>query len=163
MFRFSVWEGQPLPGMALMNLRYRNEAAVGPAARATPGSSSSSSSSSSTSNSSSSTVAACPGGGRSGVEGPGLSAVQRVLYCLGAVALRYGWARLGHHAAAQHWGDASSLGVGGWRRQAWGLMRQAESAFRLASLANLLAFLRSGRYRQACWEWCGRNDAWLCL
>lgn len=137
-FRFSVWEGRPLPGMALMNLRYRNEAAVGPAARPAV----------TTSSSSSSSHAVCPGGGRSGVEGPGLSAAQRVLYCLGAVALRYGWARLGHHAAAQHWGDASSLGVGGWRRRAWGLMRQAESAYRLASLANFLAFLRSGRYRQ---------------
>ena len=137
-FRFSVGEGRPLPGMALMNLRYRNEAAVGPAARPSHGSSSSGTPAS----------PACPGGGRSGVEGPGLSAAQRALYCLGAVALRYGWARLGHHAAARHWGDASGgAGAGGWRRRAWGLMRQAESAYRLASLANFLAFLRSGRYR----------------
>lgn len=121
-FRFSVWEGCPLPGMALMNLRYRSEAAV---QRAGSG--------------------AAAGGGRSGVEGPGLSGAQRSLYCLGAVVLRYAWARLGHHAAAQHWGDAS--GDAGWRPRAWALMRQAETAYRLASLANFLAFLRTGRYR----------------
>lgn len=122
-FRFSVWEGRPLPGMALVNLRYRDEGAVQAAAGGT-------------------------GGGRSGVEGPGLSRRQRGLYCLGAVVLRYAWARLGHHAAAQHWGDASGgSSDGGWRRRGWALMRRAESAYRLAALANFLAFLRSGRYR----------------
>lgn len=132
--------------MALMNLRYRNEAAV---QQQQPTSLADNSSGSG------SAQLACPGGGHSGVEGPGLGRAQRSLYCLGAVVLQYAWARLGHFAAAQHWGDASSgsSGYGSgwssatWRRRTWELMRRAESAYRLASLVNFLAFLRSGRYR----------------
>ncbi|KAL4425471.1 hypothetical protein ABPG75_009487 [Micractinium tetrahymenae] len=164
-FRFSIWEGRPLPGMALMNLRYRNEAAVqrqrhqtlaaaavaaaagGGGAR--PGSSAGISSSGG-GGSSSSRVASTEqqqlAGGRSGVEGPGLSPPQRWLYCACAVLLRYAWARLGHHAAASHWADEAGWARGGWRRRCWGLMQHAESAYRLASLANFLAFLRTGRY-----------------
>lgn len=116
-FRFSVWEGRPLPGMALMNLRYRDERSVQSSAEA---------------------------GGRSGAEGPGLSATQRSMYCLGAVFLRYGWARAGHVAASRHWGDAA---YASWQRRGWGALRAAESAYRCAALLNLLAFFRTGRYR----------------
>lgn len=165
-FRFSIWEGRPLPGMALMNLRFRDEAAVqrqrrhalaaAAAAAATgglgPGSSSAGASS---------LVVEGLGqggpsgglqelaGGRSGVEGPGLSALQRCLYCAGAVLLRYAWARLGHAAAASHWADSGGWARGSWRQRCWELMQLAESAYRLASLANFLAFLRTGRYRLA--------------
>jgi peroxin-2 len=134
-FRFSIWEGRPLPGMSLMNLRYRNEGAVQAAACG---------SSSSSSSGHVGAAQACLPGGRSGVEGPGLSAAQRTLYCLGAVVLRYAWARLTHHAAAAHWGDMAGAA---WRRHAWTLLRRAESCYRIASLANFLAFLRTGRYR----------------
>lgn len=136
-FRFSVWEGRPLPGMSLMNLRYRNEAAVQMPRRT---------GSSFPSSSAASPTPLCIAGGHSGVEGPGLSAAQRSLYCLGAVMLRYAWSRLTHHAATRHWGDESGAA---WQQRGWALMRRAESSYRLASLLNFLAFLRSGRYRWA--------------
>ena len=43
--------------------------------------------------------------GRSGLEGPGLSQRQKVLYGLGAVFLRYIWTRADQAVASQHWGD----------------------------------------------------------
>lgn len=58
---------------------------------------------------------------------------------------RYGWGRLTHHAAAAHWGDAP---LGSWRRSGWAALRRAENGYRLAALANLLVFLRGGKYRQ---------------
>jgi len=42
--------------------------------------------------------------GRSGLEGPGLNKRQKVLYGLGAVFLRYVWARADQAVASQHWG-----------------------------------------------------------
>lgn len=133
-----------------MNLRFRNEAAAAaaPSSRAAAAAAAGAAAA----GSGGSLEAAARqggghGGGRSGVEGPGLSVAQRGLYCLGAVVLRYAWARLGHLAAAAHWGDESA--GAGWRRAAWVGMQRAESAYRLASLANWLAFLRSGRYRWA--------------
>jgi len=42
--------------------------------------------------------------GRSGLEGPGLNKRQKVLYGLGAVFLRYIWARADQAVASQHWG-----------------------------------------------------------
>ena len=158
-FRFSIWEGLPLPGMSLMNLRFRNEAAVGREASGAGACASSSSSSSSGGVGSDSSsrrggggmrAAAYAGGGRSGVEGPPLSWAQRAAYGLGAVALRYAWARLSHLAAAQHWGDPAGAA---WRQRCLVAMRRGESAYHLASLANFLAFLRWGRYR------CGRAGA----
>jgi peroxin-2 len=143
-FRFSVWEGRPLPGMALMNLRYRNEAAV-QLPRTGPRAGSSSSSGGGTAGSSLG-KRAIAARGRSGVEGPGLNATQRTLYCLGAVVLRYAWARLAHAATSDRWGDAEGGGVS-WRQRGWAAMRRVETAYRLASLLNFLAFLRTGRYR----------------
>lgn len=181
-FWFSVRLGKPLPGMALMNLRYRDERAIlqipplalstshQPAAslldapshgtsRGGAGAAAGSAAAAATSPTSLSAavgglgggdrdggaaVGPVIGGGRTGVEGPGLTAGQRGLYCLGAVLLKYGWARLTHHAAARHWGDVRD---GGWRRSAWTLLRRAESGYRLAALLNFLAFLRTGKYR----------------
>jgi peroxin-2 len=76
--RLTVWEGRPLPGMALMNLRHRNECS----ARVCP------------------TVT-----GSNGVGGPGLSRAHRGLYCLGTVVLQYLWSRAAQVAAAHHWRD----------------------------------------------------------
>jgi peroxin-2 len=148
--------------MSLMNLRYRNEAAVQlqPVALSDSGSSSSSSSG---------VQPPCIGGGHSGVEGPGLSPTQRSLYCLGAVVLRYAWGRLGQYAAGQHWGDSANSTSGGgsfsWRQRGWQLMRQAESGYRLASLLNFLAFLCTGRYRwePTCSSLCALLECCVCV
>ena len=152
-FRFSVGAGQPLPGMALMNLRHRSEwGQREPAAAAAAASNSSGPPAAPT--------LAGGLGGCSGVEGPWLGPAQRRLYCLGAVVLRYGWARLG--TLAYRWADdaeeeAGAGGrsrrsrAGGWasalRRRGWGAMQVVESGYRLAALLNFLAFLRTGRYR----------------
>lgn len=85
-------------------------------------------------------------GGKTGVEGPGLSVAQRLAYGIVLVGGRYVWARLSLLAAAQHWADAEAHS---WRATAWSVMRRGETAFRLASLANLLAFLHYGAYRYA--------------
>jgi peroxin-2 len=135
-FRYSVWEGRPLPGMALMNLRFRNEGGL-----ATGGNSSIPIDNSSDTTSSPRLAAV---GGHSGVEGPGLSTTQRNLYCFGAVFLRYIWSRTGHAAATSHWGDAEP---NNWRNIAWHVLRRTEATYRAASVLNFLAFLRSGRYR----------------
>lgn len=84
-------------------------------------------------------------GGRTGVEGPGLSKWQRGLWGLGSVFMQYAWSRLDQIAAAQHWRDAdSSPRV----QQAWAVLRSCESALNVASLLNFLVFLRHGKYRQ---------------
>ncbi|KAH7625018.1 hypothetical protein Ndes2526B_g00394 [Nannochloris sp. 'desiccata'] len=126
-FRYSVWEGRPLPGMALMNLRFRNERGVR-----------------TDSSSTAPTAMGIPGGGHSGVEGPGLTVTQRNLYCFGAVFLRYIWSRTGHAAAASHWGDAEP---DTWRSIAWYTLRKTEATYRAVSVLNFLAFLKTGRYR----------------
>ncbi|KAK9845945.1 hypothetical protein WJX81_006604 [Elliptochloris bilobata] len=132
-FRFSVCLGKPTPGAALMNLRFRDERGAAPAGL-----------SSQDAAGSNGRPAAAPLGGRTGVEGPGLSCWQRGLYGVGSVFLRYAWARADQIAAAQHWGD---LPLGSRGRRAWAAMRSAETAFRAASLLNFLVFLRYGRYR----------------
>ena len=83
-------------------------------------------------------------GGRTGVEGPGLSRWQRGLWGLGTVLMQYAWSRLDQVAAAQHWGDFdSSPGV----QRAWKVLRSCETALNLASLLNFLVFLQQGKYR----------------
>lgn len=79
----------------------------------------------------------------SGVAGPGLSTPQKLGYGLGSVALRYAWARASHAAAG------ADPDAPGWRGRAWKAMRTLETGYRLAALANLLAFLRTGKYRCA--------------
>ncbi|GFR50535.1 hypothetical protein Agub_g12805, partial [Astrephomene gubernaculifera] len=81
-FWLSVWSGRATPGSELLNMRYRNERAVaaGPVELV----------------------------GASGVEGPGLSRVQRVVLGLGSVVLPYAWTRLCRAAHAADWGAAAS-------------------------------------------------------
>ncbi|CAI6006259.1 unnamed protein product [Closterium sp. NIES-65] len=72
-WRFSVWADRPLPGCALMNLRFRDErtARAGAGAAAPP---------------------AVPV--RTGVEGPGLTVGQKVLWLVLTGGVKYVWARL---------------------------------------------------------------------
>ena len=44
-------------------------------------------------------------GGPTGIEGPGLSLTQRVLFGLGYVVLPYLWDRLGRAAAQHEWNE----------------------------------------------------------
>jgi peroxin-2 len=83
-------------------------------------------------------------GGRSGVEGPGLSLQQRLAYAGGGVLAPYAWLRLHRAAAAQGWAQEQGAGRGA---AAWRLLRRADAAHRLAALANLWLFLWQGRYR----------------
>ena len=85
-------------------------------------------------------------GGRSGIEGPGLSKWQRGLWGLGTVFMQYVWTRMDQVAAAQHWGDIDSTPA---VQRAWSMMRSCETALNMASLLNFLVFLRQGKYRQA--------------
>ncbi len=88
----------------------------------------------------------CTQGGRTGLEGEGLTIAQRSLYGLGVVLLRYLWCRTDQLAANQHWGDAPPRT---WPRVLWRGMRWAENGFKVASLLNFLLFLRFGKYRCA--------------
>eukprot|EP00897_Mesotaenium_endlicherianum_P008796 jgi/Mesen1/7945/ME000422S07096 len=78
-WRFSIWLDRPTPGNALMNLRYRDERAYRHLARA--------------------------GKVRTGLEGPGLTATQKILYCLLTVGVRYATTRVSMMSAFQRWGD----------------------------------------------------------
>jgi len=113
-FHFSVWKGKPTPGSALMNLRYRDESGQAQV------------------------------GGRTGVEGPGLSLRQRIGWGAAFVFGRYAWGRLESVATACHWGDQgqASLAYRSWRTMQW-----MEGAYKIASLLNFVTFLRFGRYR----------------
>lgn len=86
-------------------------------------------------------------GGRTGVEGPGLSKWQRGLWGLGTVFMQYAWTRMDQIAATQHWGDIDSTPA---VQRAWAMLRSCETALNVASLLNFLVFLRQGKYRQAC-------------
>ena len=120
-FRFSIWEGRPLPGMALMNLRFRNEI-----------------------NNNNNNTNNTNTNNNSGVGGPGLSTVQRSLYCFGSVFLRYFWTRAGHTAASLHWGDAP---LESWQGATWNVLRKVETGYKIASLLNILVFFKTGKYR----------------
>ena len=71
-FRFSVWEGRPLPGMYLMNLRYRDESSM-----------------------------QALEGNHSGIDGPTLSKKQRLLFFLGSIAFPYFWSRAHTYLASR--------------------------------------------------------------
>ncbi|KAH1048583.1 hypothetical protein J1N35_039367 [Gossypium stocksii] len=73
-WRFSIWVDKPTPGIALMNLRYRDERAV-----------------------------ALRGKVRTGLEGPGLTLAQKMWYCVAAVGGLYIWARLQSFSAFCRW------------------------------------------------------------
>lgn len=148
LFRFTVFQNEPTPGMRMQNLRFVNGRTLG--------TSSSSSSSSS-----------------SGIHAPRVS--QRLLLGLLYIGGKWGFARLRRHALVAGWADEeqqqqppqaehSAGGNGGssnsssssssstppqgeqWKRRAYRALDRAESLFRLAWLINFLVFLRVGRY-----------------
>jgi peroxin-2 len=129
-FRLSVWTGQPLPGMALMNLRFRNERESI--------STSTSASRSRNNNMVDSTLL-------SGVGGPGLSRRQRVLYGAGAVFLRYVWQRASQAASNARFNTNNSSNSTSVR--VWEGMKAAEAGYRIAALLNFFIFLKTGKYR----------------
>ncbi|KAG1675900.1 hypothetical protein FOA52_001557 [Chlamydomonas sp. UWO 241] len=154
-FALSVWRGQSTPGSQLLNLRYRNEWAM----RAPTG------------GGMAGAAAVASAAGRSGVEGPGLGVGQRVLFGLGYVMLPYVWGRASAAASRAEWDERmaalsapgraasrssrSEQGGGAaapWSRAAlsrrtWGVLRRAEACYHVASLLNLVVFLRTGTYR----------------
>ncbi|KAJ1388760.1 Pex, N-terminal [Sesbania bispinosa] len=75
-WRFSIWVDKPTPGIALMNLRYRDERAVESRNKV-----------------------------RTGLEGPGLTVAQKIWYCIATVGGQYIWARLQSFSAFRRWGD----------------------------------------------------------
>jgi hypothetical protein len=83
-------------------------------------------------------------GGRSSVEGPGLSLQQRLGYAVCCVAAPYAWLRLQRFGAARGWGQVPS-DAGGMR--AWRLLRGLDATHRLMMLVNLWVFLCQGKYR----------------
>lgn len=139
-FRFSVWAGKPTPGSALMNLRYRDERQRHAQLKPAPSTKVCSQEPSGKAH----TTTKVQVGGRTGVEGPGLSKWQRGLWGLGTVFMQYAWTRLDQIAASQHWGDVDSTPA---VQQAWTLLRSCETALNVASLLNFLVFLRQGKYR----------------
>ena len=83
-------------------------------------------------------------GGRTGVEGQPLTPSQRAAYGLATVGGRYLWTRFSLLAAAQHWGDAP---VDSWMSTGWSMLMRVETALKLATVVNLVIFLRHGTYR----------------
>ncbi|KAF5946406.1 hypothetical protein HYC85_016634 [Camellia sinensis] len=67
----------PHPGNALMNLRYRDERAIEPRGKV-----------------------------RTGLEGPGLTVVQKLWYCIATVGGQYIWSHLQSFSAFRRWGDS---------------------------------------------------------
>ncbi|KAJ7951740.1 peroxisome biogenesis protein 2-like [Quillaja saponaria] len=76
-WRFSIWVDKPTPGIALMNLRYRDERAMESRGKV-----------------------------RTGLEGPGLTVSQKISYCLATVGGQYIWARLQSFSAFRRWGNS---------------------------------------------------------
>ncbi|VAI88044.1 unnamed protein product [Triticum turgidum subsp. durum] len=114
-WRFSIWVDKPTPGNALMNLRYRDERAAPIAGKEV----------------------------RTGLEGPGLSVSQKILYCISTVGGQYLLSRLQSFSAFRRWGDSEQRPLA---RRAWGLVQHAEGLYRAVSFFNLLSFLYGGRY-----------------
>ncbi|XP_068653465.1 peroxisome biogenesis protein 2-like [Aristolochia californica] len=115
-WRFSIWVDKPTPGNGLMNLRYRDERAAPIRGKEV----------------------------RTGLEGPGLTIAQKILYCLGTVGGQYIWARLQSFSAFRRWGDSEQRPLA---RRVWVLLQQMECFYKAASFGNLLIFLYTGRYR----------------
>ncbi|XP_055826366.1 peroxisome biogenesis protein 2-like [Solanum dulcamara] len=114
-WRFSIWVDKPTPGNALMNLRYRDERAV-----------------------------EVRGKVRTGLEGPGITVAQKILYCVATVGGQYMLARLQSFSAFRRWGDSEQRSLA---RRAWLLIQRMEGIYKAASFSNLLLFLYTGRYR----------------
>nr|VDD62589.1 unnamed protein product [Brassica oleracea] len=115
-WRFSIWVDKPTPGNALMNLRYRDERVA----------------------------AQLSGKVRTGLEGPGLTAPQKIWYCVASVGGQYLFSRLQSFSAFRRWGDSEQRPLA---RRLWTLVQRIEGIYKAASLLNLLSFLYTGRYR----------------
>lgn len=83
-------------------------------------------------------------GGRTGVEGPGLTRWQKGLWGFGTVFVQYAWSRLDQIAAAYYWEDPDTPSLA---QKVWLLARRCENLLNLASLANFVVFLYEGKYR----------------
>ncbi|KAJ8553349.1 hypothetical protein K7X08_024027 [Anisodus acutangulus] len=81
---------------------------------------------------------------RTGLEGPGLTAAQKIWYCVATVGGQYMWARLQSFSAFRRWGDSVQRSVA---RRAWLLIQHMEGIYKAAAFSNLLLFLYTGRYR----------------
>ncbi|KAJ0724737.1 putative transcription factor C2H2 family [Helianthus annuus] len=114
-WRFSIWVDKPTPGNALMNLRYRDERATDMRGKI-----------------------------RTGLEGPGLTVYQKILYCVATVGGQYIWTRLQSFSAFRQWGDSEQRTLA---RRAWLIVQRIEGLYKAASFTNLLVFLFTGRYR----------------
>ncbi|CAH2068029.1 unnamed protein product [Thlaspi arvense] len=114
-WRFSIWVDKPTPGNALMNLRYRDER-----------------------------VAEQWGKVRTGLEGPGLTAPQKIWYCVASVGGQYLFSRLQSFSAFRRWGDSEQRPLA---RRLWTIIQRVEGIYKAASFLNLLSFLYTGRYR----------------
>ncbi|KFK42388.1 hypothetical protein AALP_AA2G249500 [Arabis alpina] len=115
-WRFSIWVDKPTPGNALMNLRYRDERRL----------------------------AQHLGKVRTGLEGPGLTAPQKICYCLASVGGQYLFSRLQSFSAFRTWGDSDQRPLA---RRLWTVIQRIEGIYKAASFLNLLSFLYTGRYR----------------
>ena len=89
-----------------------------------------------------------PLSGKSGMEGHRLSVAQRLAHGVAFVAGRFLWSKLTRAVHDARWSDAEPHT---WRHRAWRAVGHAENAHAVASLVNLLLFLRSGRFRTP-WE-----------
>ena len=69
-----------------------------------------------------------------------------MLYGLGMVLVRYLWTRADLVTSAHHWGEQENAA---WSRALWRAMRWTETAYKVGTVANFLAFLRYGQYRCA--------------
>ena len=82
------------------------------------------------------------------MEGHRLSVAQRLAHGVAFVAGRFLWSKLTRAAHDAGWSDAEPHT---WRHRAWRAVGHAENAHAVATLVNLLLFLRSGRFRTP-WE-----------
>ncbi|KAI5060359.1 hypothetical protein GOP47_0024779 [Adiantum capillus-veneris] len=105
-WRFSIWADKPTPGNASKNLRYKNDGAF--------------------------QVLLNTGKVKTGLEGPGLSKMQKVGFLLFTVGVPYCWARLQNveHSESQDM-----------------LVKRIEKFYKVANLANFILFLNTGWYR----------------
>ncbi|KAI8469203.1 MAG: Pex12 amino terminal region-domain-containing protein [Monoraphidium minutum] len=150
-FRLSVWAGRATPGSELMNLRYRDERALAAAERAAAGAAAAGASGRGAGGGGKAAAPPWLRGGRTGVEGPGLSSSQRWLFGIGYIAIPYLWQRAHRFAARREWGSGGfGGGAGGGSdagARAWRLLRWLEGAYKVGVVANLWLFLFEGKYR----------------
>ncbi|TFJ86225.1 hypothetical protein NSK_002433 [Nannochloropsis salina CCMP1776] len=147
LFRFTIFQNEPTPGMRMQNLRFVDGHAIGTSV---------------------SSVA-------SSVDAHAPRVSQRLLLGFLCIAGQWSFARLRRHALVAGWADevqhpqsliphtsdaqasngddrgqgersSGTQGGGQWKRRAYRALTRAESLFRLAWLLNFLVFLRVGSY-----------------